>query len=444
MTTFTRRRVLRGILQGGAVTVGLPLLNCFLNDNGNAYADGTPLPVRYGTWLWGLGMSKNVFVPKTTGPGYDLPEELAALKNVRDQINLYTNLTAFRDGAFFCHFTGWMVFRSGTSPTVANQAPSETLDVIVANQIGRTTRFKNLTATATGDVRTVVSYENANTPNSPEFSPLNFYRRLFGPDFQDPNAPTFSPSPLIMARKSALTAVSEQIKGLERRVGAEDRQRLDQYFTGLRHLEQQFDHQLTKPEPRAACMVPKAPTEDPKLGNEAGLVAERHKIMTDLLVMAVACDQTRVFNMAYSNAQANTTKPGYEKPHHTTTHEEPTDAQLGYQPNASWFLRRSMESWAYFVEAFNSVKEGDGTLLDNCLIMANTDVANARIHSLEEMPAFTAGKAGGRIKTGMHIDCKGAQGTQLGFTTMKVMGLDIPSWGTKSNQTSKVISEMLV
>jgi hypothetical protein len=148
--------------------------------------------------------------------------------------------------------------------------------------------------------------------------------------------------------------------------------------------------------------------------------------------------------MAYSNAQANTTKPGYEKPHHTTTHEEPTDTQLGYQPNASWFLRRSMESWAYFVEAFNNVKEGDGTLLDNCLIMANTDVANARSHSLEEMPAFTAGKAGGKVKTGLHIDCKGAQGTQLGFTTMKVMGLDIPAWGTKSNQTSKVISEILV
>ena len=444
MTTLTRRRVLRGLLNGGAVTVGLPLLNCFLNNSGTAYANGTPLPVRYGTWLWGLGMSKNVFVPKKVGPGYDLPEELAALKNVRDHVNLYTNLTAYRDGAFFCHFTGWMVFRSGTSPMVGNQAPAETLDVIVANQIGRTTRFKNLTATATGDVRSVVSYENPNTPNSPEFSPLNFYSRLFGPDFQDPNAPTFSPSPRIMARKSALSAVAEQRKGLERKVGAEDRQRLDQYFTGLRHLEQQFDYQLTKPEPRAACLAPKAPKEDPKLGNEAGLVAERHKMMTDLLVMAVACDQTRVFNMSYSNAQANTTKPGYEKPHHTTTHEEPTDPQLGYQPNASWFLRRSMESWAYFVEAFNNVKEGDGTLLDNCLIMANTDVANARIHSLEEMPAFTAGKAGGKVKTGLHIDCKGAQGTQLGFTTMKVMGLDIPSWGTKSNQASKVISEMLV
>src|SRR5690606_23551861 len=133
MKTITRRRVLRGVLQGGAITVALPLLNCFLNDNGTAHADGTPLPLRYGTWLWGLGMSKSIFVPKKVGAGYDLPEELAALKKVRDKVNLYTNLTAFRDGNFFCHFTGWMVFRSGTSPSVINQAPAETIDTIVAN-----------------------------------------------------------------------------------------------------------------------------------------------------------------------------------------------------------------------------------------------------------------------------------------------------------------------
>ena len=110
MAEFNRRRVLRGVLDGGAITVGLPLLNCFLNGNGNAFADGTALPVRYGTWFWGLGMSKSIFVPKKTGAGFDLPEELTALKNVRDNINLYTNLMAYRDGAFFCHFTGWVVF----------------------------------------------------------------------------------------------------------------------------------------------------------------------------------------------------------------------------------------------------------------------------------------------------------------------------------------------
>ena len=443
MLELNRRRVLRGVLNGGAVTVGLPLLNVFLNGNGDALADGKPMPVRFGTWFWGLGMSKSIFVPKQTGANWEITEEMEALKDVKKHFNVYTNLMAYRDGAFFCHYTGWVVARAGASPVLNNQAPGETIDVTIANQIGRTTRFKSLTATATGDVRSVVSYENATTPNPSEASPLNFYTRLFGPDFQDPNAPAFTPSPRVMVRKSALSAVSDQIKALNGKVGAEDKVRLDQYFSGLRHLEQQFDQQLTKPEPLAACHPAKGPKEDAKLGNTAELVQMRHNMMTDLLVMAVACDQTRVFNMGFSNASSNTTKPGYDKPHHTCTHEEPRDEKLGYQPNASWYARRSFESLAYFISAFDKVKEGSGTLLDNVLIQANTDVSNARVHSLEEMPAFTAGRAGGRVKTGLHIDGKGGQLTRLSFTNMKVMGLDINSWGAKSNQASKEISEML-
>jgi hypothetical protein len=151
-----------------------------------------------------------------------------------------------------------------------------------------------------------------------------------------------------------------------------------------------------------------------------------------------------VFNLAYSAAFASTVKAGYEKPHHTCTHEEPVDQSLGYQPTASWFLRRSMESWAYFVEAFTKVKEGDGTLLDNMLIYGSTDSAWARIHSLDGLPMFTAGRAGGKVKTGIHVD--GAQGpaTRLGYTIMKVMGVDTPSWGTKSNNTANALSEILV
>ena len=59
MMDLNRRRVLRGMLSGSAVTVGLPLLNVFLNGNGTAMADGAPLPVRFGTWAWGLGMDEN-------------------------------------------------------------------------------------------------------------------------------------------------------------------------------------------------------------------------------------------------------------------------------------------------------------------------------------------------------------------------------------------------
>lgn len=444
MKTFDRRRVLRGMLNGAALAVGLPMLDCFLNTNGTALANGAPLPVRFGTWGWGLGMSKKIFVPGKTGADFDLPEEIASLAPVRDKINLYTNFNAMRDAyPNLCHTTGWIILRSGSAPASTIARPGETIDVTVAKKIGTTTRFPSVTVSSTGDPRDTYSYESASSINNAEGSPLALYQTIFGADYQDPNAKEFKPSPKILVRQSVLSGVSDDAKKLMSEVGAEDKARIDQYFTGLRELENQLDRQLQKPEPREACVAATSPKEL-KTGVDYQLVAERHKLFTDLLVMAVACDQTRVFNMTYSKSFASTTKPGYEKPHHTASHEEPVDEKLGYQPMVSWFLRRSFESWGYFVEAFSKVKEGDGTLLDNMLIYASTDQSFAKIHSIEGLPMFTAGRAGGKIKTGLHIDGGGTQGARLGYTMMKTLGVDINSWGTQSNNTSKVISEILV
>ncbi|MBX7197828.1 MAG: DUF1552 domain-containing protein [Rhodospirillaceae bacterium] len=439
-----RRRVLRGMLNGGAVTVALPLLNCFLNGNGNALADGKPMPIRFGTYYWALGMTKAIFVPKKTGAGYEITEEMEALRGVQKHFNVLTNFTAFRDNAEnLCHHTGWVISRTGIAPMLQQEVPGETLDVTIANQISRTTRFKLLNASAGGDARGTFSYETPTTPNAPEVSPMQFYTRLFGPDFQDPNAKTFTPNPTVMARKSVLSGVLDEIKDLNAKVGAEDKARIDQYFSGLRHLEKQFDQQLTKPEPIAACIAPKPFKEDAKVGNESTVVAARHDMLTQLMVMAIACDQTRVFNMSYNGRGSNTTKLGYEKPHHTTTHEEPVDPQLGYQPNCSWFTRRCMESLASYIKAFADQKEGDGSLLDNVFIMANSDHGYARIHSLDGMAMFSFGKAGGKVKSGLHIDGGGTAVTRLGYSAMRIMGLDTPQWGTKSNTTSKEIGEIL-
>ena len=444
MMGWNRRRVLRGMLNGGVVTVGLPLLNCFLNGNGTALASGAPMPVRFGTWFWGLGMSAKVFVPNKFGADYDLPEEIEALKAIQPHINLLTNFAAFRDDREnLCHFSGWVITRTGSAPAGREDIPGETLDITIANEIGRTSRFRTLTATATGDPHTTFSYENANSPSVTEFSPLNFYQRLFGADFQDPNAPTFTPSPTVMVRKSVLSGVMDDVRKLRQQVGFEDKTRLDQHFTNLRQLEQQFDQQLTRPEPRAACLRPMPIEQDPEPGREASLLAKRHKMMTDLMVMAVACDQTRVFNMSYSAAISDTIQAGYEKPHHTTTHEERVDDKVGYQPHVSWFTRRSMEVWAQYVDAFAAVKEGDGTLLDNCFIMGDSDHGYARIHALDGMAMFTAGKAGGRLKTGLHIDGAGTPTTRLSYTALRVMGVNAASFGTKSNTTSKELGEIL-
>jgi len=224
--TLSRRRVLRGMLNGTAVTIGLPLLNCFLNDNGTAWASGAKMPVRFGTWAWGLGMNKAIFVPQKIGTGFDLPEEIASLANVRDHINLLTNATYFRDSyQNLCHFTGWVVSRTGAAPKAAGFIPGETIDVTIANQIGNATRFKSLTATAAGDVRGTYSYENTNTPNAQEWSPIQFYTRLFGPEFQDPNAPEFKPAAPGEARADRCLRASQDsglrcTHGLGSRIGA--------------------------------------------------------------------------------------------------------------------------------------------------------------------------------------------------------------------------------
>jgi hypothetical protein len=432
------------MLNGGAVTVALPFLNCFLSDNGNALASNAPIPLRFGTWSWGLGMSEAIFVPQKTGANFDLPPEIAPLQSIQKHINLFTNFNTFKDAApNLCHHTGWVILRSGIAPLTSENRPGETIDVTIAKKVGNNTRFRNLCATATGDVRDSFSYENGNSVNTPEWSPIRLYQRLFGTDFQNPNAAEFKPDPRIMVRKSVLSGVMEDTRALSKELGAEDKARLDQYFTGLRDLERRFDLQLTKPAPIAACRAVGEP-EDLPAGVDADLVSKRHRSMTDLMLMAVECDQVRVFNMFTAAAFAGTTRRGYDKPHHTATHEEAVDQAQKCQPHVSWFTKRAMEEWAYFVQAVAKIKEGDGTMLDNVLIYGSTDQSFAKIHSIEGIPMFTAGRAGGRIKTGLHIDGKGSPGTRLGYTAMRLMGLDVASWGAQSNNTSKEIGEILV
>src|SRR5690606_19626360 len=134
----------------------------------------------------------------------------------------------------------------------------------------------------------------------------------------------------------------------------------------------------------------------------------------------------------------------YDKGHHAATHEELRDPDLGIQVNSSFFTRKSMEAWGDLVREFSAIPEGDGTLLDNVIIYAHSDQELAQVHSLDGIPMFTAGRGGGRFKTGLHVDGNGAPGTQLGYTLMKSLGVDISQWGSESNRVSTVINDILV
>jgi hypothetical protein len=442
---LTRRTALKGMLGGSAVTVGLPLLDCFLNTNGTALAAGGRLPLRFGTWFWGCGMTPDRFVPKKLGAGYDIPVELEPIAPFKDQTVVLTGFKAILDGrSNFPHTSGNISVRTGTAPNKPDEFVDPTIDILVGDVIGTRTRFRSLEMAATGDPRNSYSSRSAGARNPSEVSPVALYTRIFGPEFQDPNAADFKPDPKVMLRKSVLSAVAEHRTHFMRGLGAADTARMDQYFTSLRQLEQQLDLQLQKPPPAEACAVPKAGPKDGPVGTEVTRAAANHAVMADLTAMALACNQTRIFNMVFSDSASSLRKEGSSTTHHQLTHEEQVDASVGYQPQATWFVEQSTAALGSFVRALAAVREGDGTLLDNMLLMAHSDTQFAKTHSVDGIPVVLIGKAGGRIRTGLHIDGNGDPISRIGLTVQQIMGVSVDRWGSGSMQTSKSISEILV
>ena len=442
---LNRRNLLRGMMGGSAVTVALPLLDGFLNGNGTALASGAPLPVRFGTWFWGCGVTPWRWVPEKIGTDYDMPTELAYLKPYKAQINVLSGFDVKLDGiANQPHITGNFALRTGTTPRQLDKHNVPTLDTLIADAVGTDTRFRSLEITATGNAKDTYSRRSSGSINASEGSPVALYARLFGPDFRDPNAADFTPDPRVMTRLSVLSAIKDDRASLVKQLGAADRARLDEYFTSLRQMEQQLSMQLQKPPPADACVAAQEPAAMIPEGYLVDQVIESHKTMSRLLAMALACNQTKVFNMVFSDALSALHKAGTTSYHHGLTHNETADPVLGYQIESTWFVERSMEAMAHFIGVLAGVREGDGTLLDNMMIYASTDQSFAKIHSIDELPMFSAGRAGGKIKTGLHIDGAGTAGCRLGYTMMKAVGLDIPHWGNQSNQTNKAIAEIVV
>ena len=441
---LSRRTALKGVLGGAAVTVGVPLLDAMLNTSGEAMAaTGAPVPVRLGTWFWGLGVNPSRWFPGKAGPGYDLKPELMPIKDYQSKINILGNFTVPLDGApNLPHTSGGPAIRTGRALTADRGLPGESFDVTIGDHIGTRTRFRSLEMSSSGDPRNSLSGRGGGNLNPSEVSAAALYARIFGPGFKDPNSASFTPDPLVMARRSVLSSVTEQRAALGRMVGAADKAKLEQYYTSVRSLENQLDVELTRPEPLQSCMVPKGASDLP-VNAEIENVMVSHKLMADLLVMALACDQTRVFNMMFNNGASSLTRIGSTITHHQLTHEEVLDNRLGYQPNATYFLTKIMEAWVYFVAALDAVKEGPRTLLDNTLVFAHSETEFAKFHTIDNIPMMTAGSAGGRLKTGIYVDGIGTPVSRVGLTLQQVMGVSLDKWGTKSMETSRALGEIV-
>jgi hypothetical protein len=449
MSDWTRRSILRGAMRGSAVAVALPLLDLFLDGNGQAMAaTGAPVPTRFGTWFWGCGVNAARWFPGKTGYGYDIKEELRPISPYKDKVSVFSNFNCILDGKpNLVHWSGVMATLTGSTPLTGGvnggSTSLPTIDCLISDHIGRGTRFRSLEVACTGDSSVSYSMQAGSTVNPSEVDPVNLYRRLFGTGFQDPNKAEFKPDPEVMLRQSVLSSVKDDRDDLLRTLGSADRQRVDQYFTSVRQIEQQLGAMLEKPAPAEACVLPKEPMKVP-LGPTWDVAVKSHDLMAQLLVMALSCNQTRVFNVALSMAGSTLRKEGEPNSFHALTHEEPVDEHLGYQPKATFFMERSMETFASMLKLMDEVKEGDGTLLDHSLVLATSESNFAKIHSVDSLPIMVAGKGGGKWKSGQHISGNGDPSSRVGLTIQQALGMPTTEWGEGAMRATKPITEVMV
>ncbi len=436
--SITRRRLLRGMLQGTAVGVGLPILDMFLNENGSALASGEQLPTCFGTWFWGLGLGSTDWAPKKTGKDFELTVFLKNFEPIRDKINIYSGMHAFADGGRTNHGPAAQVMLTGSSPGFSS-VYRKSVDSIIADKLVMRTRFPSLEVNCSGDEGMTFNARNDDAMKPPELSPATLYQRIFGAGYVDPNAAEFTPDPGVMLRKSALSAVKDERQVLMKKVGANDRDRLDEFFTSLRGLEQKLALELEKPAPMPSCEVPEGGQR--KKGYLIDNIMHNHDLFVDLIAHALSCGQTRIFNM--SSGFNSIRELGDPSHHHLYTHEEQVDPELGYQPITYWFAMKYMKAFRDLVQKLDSIREGDSTLLDRTLVLAYTDHGDAMLHLMDWLPIFTAGGANGGMKTGLHVAAEGDPCTRVTLTCQQAMGLPVREWGAGANTVNRALTEVL-
>ena len=436
---FNRRSLLRGIMRGAAVSVALPYLDCFLDDSGTALAaTGEQLPVGFGTWFQALGLTPGRWIPDKLGANYENNVELKLFDPFRDRMNIISGTQYFLDGRpLETHTTGVQIATQGVIP-LGVDSPA-TIDSIVADVIGTTTRFRSIEVAFNGRQMSV-SKRAGSARNPSEFSPVALYQRIFGEEFTDPNNAEFTPNPAVMARRSVLSLVADDRKALLQEVGAADRVRLDEYFTSVRQIEQQLDIMLQKPAPLQSCSIPQKPYEETP-GESPETSGKNIELFAALLAHAFACDQTRVFNAVVGSAGLRL--PGGVRSWHALTHEEPIDPELGYQKDVTWFVNWANQAFVNFLTQLDGMREGPGSLLDRIVVLWQTDHGYARTHSMDNLPIFTVGSANGRLRTGLHVQAQGDPATRVGLTVQQALGVPVYSWGALSNETSKTITDII-
>ncbi len=430
----------RTFLKGMGVAIALPMLDAMTPALANPMEKAkAPLRLAFGYVPNGIEMKS--WTPKGVGKDFEFTRILKPLEPFRDELLVLTGL-AHRTGSSKeagDHARAGGTYLTGVHPKRTTGADIEvgiSVDQVAAQTLGSQTRLPSLELgceatrmVGSCDAGYSCAYQNSlawrtpSTPMPPEINPRLVFERLYGSleTSLDPKAQ----AALNEDRKSVLDFVNERTKKLISALGPADRRKLDEYLTAIREIEQ-----------RIARVEDENRQLTPEIDKPTGIptdFAEHVRLMHDLLVIAFQADITRISTLLYSREGSNRAYPtlGFTDGHHPITHHRYIPDLVEKVTKINCF---HLEQFAYLVQKLKSIQEGDGTLLDHCMIVYGSSISDGNRHSHVDLPVIIVGRGNGKLSPGRHVVYPETPMTNLFLTLLDKMGAPAEKLGDSNGR----------
>lgn len=401
----------RTFLRGVGAAMSLPLLDAMTPAFASTSAKQAPLRMVITYVPNGVTMAE--WTPAAEGAGIELSSSLASLAPHQDDLIVLSGLThnngrALGDGAGD-HARAAASFLTGVHPKKTAGADIHlgiSVDQVAANALQDETPYSSLELTCEPGrlagscdsgyscaYTNSISWRSPKTPNPPEHNPRHIFERLFGAGNGSPNAANVARRRRY--RKSLIDFVSEDTRALMRKLGPTDRGKLDEYLYSVRKIEKRIEYaeEVSGDPAHPEMHAPEGVPED---------FAEYVRLMFDMQVLALQTDQTRVITFMIGREGSNRSykEIGATDGHHELSHHQGDPEKIA---QISAINRYHVEQFAYFLDRLKSLPEGDGTLLDHCMIVYGSGLSDGQSHKHHNLPVLLAGGGCGTLRPGRHI-----------------------------------------
>jgi len=393
----TRRPISRRrFLQGTGIALALPMLDAMLPSFARAAASSAPLapgatPRRMFAVCNNLGLLGRDFFPQGSGRDYVPSPYLQLLQEHRNDFTVFSGVS--HPSVDSGHPADVCFLTAAPHPGSGSFHNTISLDQHIAEQIGTLTRFPSLTLAVNTRSRSL-SCTGTGVAIPPEDKAAEVFKQLF---LQGTQAEVDAQILKLDTGQSILDTVAQQAKNLQRQVGANDRDRLDQYFTSVRDLEHRLQESKgweTKPKPVVHVPVPVDPA------SPAAYMA-KVKLMYDLAALAFQTDSTRSISLMLDSASTPAVEGipdvAITEGYHNLSHHGKSPEKLA-QLKALDLVH--MKLLANLYADLKGISEGGESLLDRTMVLYGSNLGDANSHVCTNMPVIFAG---GGFRHGQHL-----------------------------------------